>query len=145
MSRVEPFFPFRIYSNDQGHNIYGFGHILQANRPEYIEIIEAKGTKFEWTRREKFSYYAFDIIFLSQTEIEFVFFDMYDNYYGGKGKEIHRLKVTVDKSVTNDYVGRRLFNRGVARRERELAEAERKICQAYARDEAAAIGIKFKD
>jgi hypothetical protein len=143
---VNDFFPFRLYSSsDHGHSPSGFGKAFQANRPEYIERVESKGTKFEWTRQEKFSYYCYDVIIFSQTEVEFVCFDMYDNYYGGKGKEIHRFRATVNKSVTNEYVGRRLFARGVDRRERELAEAEKKLCRKYANEERKALGIDFND
>lgn len=142
---AEAFFPFRLYSNDRGHSPSGFTKPFQANRPEYIEHVECKGQPFEYTRREKFSCYCYDVIILSQTEIEFVCFDMYDNYYGGKGKEIHRFRAIVDKSVTNEYIGRRLFARGVDRRERELAEAERKLCQKYANEERKALGIDFND
>lgn len=140
---TEPFFPFRLYSNDQGHNIYGFDAVFQKNRPEKIEIIEAKGTQWQYTRTERFSYYAYDVIIHSQTEIEFVCFDMYDMCFGGKGKEIHRFKVTVDKKVTNEYVGRRLFSRGIDARERELAAQERKRYQKFADAERKALGIEF--
>lgn len=142
---TESFFPFRLYSNDRGYDPSGFNKPFQANRLEYIERVENKGTKFEWTRREKFSCYCYDVIILSQTEVEFVCFDMYDFCYGGKGKEIHRFRATVDKSVTKEYIGRRLFARGVDRRERELAEAERKICHKYANEERKALGIDFND
>lgn len=141
---TEPFFPFRLYgSGEHGGGPLNFRAAFQANRPDMIDIVEGKGTGWEYTRREKFSYYAFDVIVLSQTEVEFVCFDMYDNYWGGKGKEFHRFTATVDKSVTNKHVGRRLFARGIDRRERELAEQERKKCQKFADEERAALGIKF--
>ena len=139
---TESFFPFRLYSNENGNSPWGFNGTFQANRPEELVITETWGT-YVHTCRVKFSYYCFDVIIHSQTEIEFVCFDMEDNCYGGKGKEIHRFSVTVDKSVTNEYVGRRLFYRGIDRRERELAEQERKHYQKFADEERKALGIKF--
>lgn len=140
---TESFFPFRIYASNEGWSPYEFRAVFNENRPEYIYHVEFKGESFEFTRREKFSYYCYDVIVLSQTEVEFVCFDMKDNYYGGKGKEIHRFRATVEKIVTSAYIGRRLFSRGVARREQELAEAENKICQNYANEERKELGITF--
>lgn len=138
-----PFFPFRIYSSDMhGGGPYEFQNAFHKNKPETVEIVERFGT-FVHKRTERFSWYAFDVIVLSQTEVEFVCFDMEGFCYGGKGKEFHRFTATVDKSVTSPTIGRRLFNRGVERRAYELEQAERKICQKFADEERQELGIKF--
>lgn len=140
---TEPFFPFRIYSDRlNGHCPHGFSESFHNNKPEFIEIIHAKGTKYEWVYREKFSYYCYDVIVHSQTVIEFICFDMEPFSYGGKGEEICRFKAVVEKSVTKDSIVRRLDHRAVSRREKELEEAEDKLIQGYANEEAKELNLK---
>ena|SRR6218665_1877183 len=138
-------FPFRIYSSDKSNGgIYEFRDTFVANKPEYIETVRDKGTRWEWVQREKFIWYTFDVIIHSQTEIEFVAFDMEDFCYGGKGKEIHRFKVKVAKSVTEKEIRRELLSRAALRRELELIAEENRIIKTYANDESIKLGMGLK-
>lgn len=139
-------FPFRIYSNDDnGGGFYEFRDVFVANKPEYIETVHEKDTRWEYTRREQFIWYTFDVIIHSQTEIEFVAFDMKDFCYGGKGKEIHRFKVKVAKSVTEKEIRKELLFRAMLRRELELNAEENRIIKAYAHEASLhyKLGLKF--
>jgi len=78
-------FPFTIYpSREHGSIPHGFRDLFQKQRkPDVI-------------------WYAADVIVNSDTEIEFVVYDMKDMCYGGIGKEIYRMSVTVEQS---DVIG----------------------------------------
>lgn len=140
---TDNFFPIRIYADPNfGGGPWDYRKIFDANRPKEYKRVE-KWRTFVHERWEKFIYYQFDVIVLSQTEVEFVCFDMEDFCYGGRGKEIHRFRVTVDKSVTRKTIETKLFNRAMFRRDTELAAEELKICNRYADEERKALGISF--
>lgn len=137
----EPFFPFTIYGSEDMHGVWEFRKTFQANRPEEITVVEGKGTKWEYTRTEKCSYYSFNVIVHSKTEVEFVCFDMLDNFYGGIGKESHRFRATCEEDLTSEFITRRLLHRAELRRICELEEQEALICAGYAEEERKVLGL----
>ena len=76
-------FPFTIYANSvHGGVNYNFRQIFHEHRKPNV------------------TWYAADIIVKSDTEIEFVVFDMLGQPCGGKGEEIYRVPATVTQSLT---------------------------------------------
>lgn len=147
---MEHFFPFTIrgasYDNRYNHSggIYDLHKPFQKNRPDYITITHHKGQTYEYKTREKFSYYCFDAVILSDTEVEFVCYDMHDFASGGRGKEIHRFRAALDKSYLTRYINVRLLRRAMQRRDEELRLAELAICNGYANQEALELGLSFE-
>ena len=82
-------FPFTIYADsNHGGVSHGFRQIFMEHRKPDV------------------TWYAADIIVNSDTEIEFVVYDMKDNFYGGVGKEIYRVPATVTQSKTIAAISR---------------------------------------
>lgn len=140
---TEALFPFRIYYSDKfSGGPYDYREAFKENRPEFYEEKHGNG-KYAWTSKQKFSCYQYEVIIHSQTEIEFICFDMEDFCYGGRGKEFHRFTAIVDKSVTKKSIERKLLDRATYLREAELAMKELIIIQDYADREAEELGINF--
>lgn len=64
---MKTFFPFTV------RNPWGFRDVFIKHKP--------KG----------FTWYEFDVVVRSKTSVTFVVYDMRDNYWGGRGKEIKKI------------------------------------------------------
>lgn len=131
------FFPLMVYSNGQ-HGIHSFLDSFLKNKPKKIE---KKYSFSDYTYEEDFYWYDFDVKIISPTEVEFIVFDMEDFCYGGRGRKIHSFKAEVSKNETKKYIDAKLMKNAIARRDKELKEIERKICQGYADEERRALGL----
>ena len=86
------FFPFTIgYDSRFGGINYDYRALFMANKPK--DMI----------------WYAAAVIVHSPTQVEFVVYEMYDNYYGGVGAEIARFFVAVDKTANDKAMEQRSF------------------------------------
>jgi hypothetical protein len=95
------------------------------NPPEYREVFKA-------ARPADLRPYAYDVAILSRTLVEFVAYDMRDNFYGGIGQEIGRFRAKVPKRLTKPDVERAILDAAIAQREAELRVAEALIVKGYA-------------
>lgn len=137
---ADKFFPFTVYAPNESGGPYEFREAFDANRPETYEVVETWGT-YEHRSMRKFTYFGYDVIVLSATEVEFVCYSILDTCYGGRGDLFHRFKAKVNKSVTTPAINRRLVSRAVDRRDEELRQAELLIIKAYANEEKLALGL----
>lgn len=116
------FFPFRLYcDHERGWSASQFKNTFMKVKPAGL------------------TWYGYDVIIHSPTEIEFVVFEMYDNFSGGVGNEIARFTATVSRSVTDRDIRSRSMELAVDRRRHELCEAEAEIINRYANEFLAAL------
>lgn len=114
MNNESTIFPIHLACNDKGWSEHAFRK----------SFLEAKPKELIW--------FGYDTIIHSQTDVEFVVYDMLDNMYGGLGKRIGAFKTAVSEQVTGDAINRRIMALATARRHRELSEAEAVIIKSYA-------------
>ena len=107
-------FPVTREANDKGWSAYQYREAFRAARPP------------------KLTYYAYDVIIHSRTEVEFIAYDMRDNLMGGLGDEIGRFKATVPANLTKDDVERAIISAAALRLAAERAADDRRLIQAYA-------------
>lgn len=50
------------------------------------------------------SWYGYDVVINSSTDIKFIIWDMYDNFYGGCGNIVAEFNLKVNSVVTRKYV-----------------------------------------
>lgn len=146
---MSDFFPFTVrgssyyasnFSGNSSGGVSAFRDIFQQKRPQTVETIEKIGT-FEYRQTIRFSYYCYDVIIKSSTDIEFICYDMEDNIYGGRGKEFHRFIAKCPTSLTKRYIDNRLLERAIELRECQLKAHEMTICKEYAELERKALGL----
>ena len=109
-------FPFTIKAIEHPHHTHSdhrFRHVMR-------------------TLPKSESWFAYDVIIHSPTEIEFVTYGMRDTCYGGIGTERERIKTTVPASLTRQAIETKAFKLAEKRRADELAEIERLIIARYA-------------
>lgn len=114
---VRDFFPFTLAAYETPHftrSPYDFRAAYLANRP--------KGE----------SWYAYDVVVKSPTEVEFIVYDMRCNLSGGIGKEARRFKCTVAPEVTAPSIERRVQAMAVLVRQQELDRIEQAAIGGYA-------------
>ena len=80
----------------------------------------------------KGSFYAFSVKILSRTEVEFIAYDMRDNFSGGIGDEIWRGRAYVPPSLTETDVERAILRAARERLEDERQAADAVIVSGYA-------------
>jgi hypothetical protein len=107
-------FPITLRCDHTGWSAYDFRDAFLAAKPAGL------------------TYYAYDTIIHSRTEVEFVAYDMLDNCYGGVGKEKARFRATVSRDLTDEAVKKQVYLVAQDRRERELDQREELIIRAYA-------------
>lgn len=86
------------------------------------------------TKPADMSWFAYDVVILSPTQIEFIVYNMRCIASGGIGEPIANFSATVPAVLTLKHMERRAFSLARARRDEELLEAERKIVKSYAAD-----------
>lgn len=116
--------------------------MFNENKPSTYESIETYGGGAHVIKRTlNFTYYCFDVVIKSATEVEFRCYDMYNTATGGRGEFTTAFGGVVDKSVTQKFIDKRLMDRAINRRVRELDEIEMAICAGYAEDERKVLGL----
>lgn len=115
--RRQVFFPFELHATDS--------HGWAANPTDFKEtFLKHKPAELSW--------YAYDVRIISQTQIEFIVFNMRDTCYGGIGREIAHFACTVDPAVTRNSIEKRAMRLAIEKRETEIAAAERSVIKSYA-------------
>lgn len=114
---MEAFFPFTIWHRDFGNT---------AVSPHQYKAI------YEQRRPANMSWFAYSVIVLSPTKIEFIVYEMEDHYHGGVGQQVARLPTVVPAEAT--FLDRKDRAEELARdqRRKELQEAEERIVRGYA-------------
>lgn len=80
-------FPLRLNCDrEKGWSEHDFRSIFIINKPDDL------------------SWYGYDVVIHSPTEVTFDVWDMYDNVYGGCGEVIAEVKATVKPVITRKYI-----------------------------------------
>lgn len=108
-------FPIHIRSNNQGHVIGEFRAAYLAARTPKMD-----------------SWFCFDVLIRSRTEVTFIVFGMWSNVSGGKGEEKYRFDAVVSPELTASAIERKIVSLATDRRLRELDAAENRIIDGYA-------------
>lgn len=106
-------FPFTVYAKYE-NSTRDFYQTFMANRPKGL------------------TWYAYNVVVKSPTEVEFVVFDMEDMATGGIGDEIGRFEATVDASVTLVAMTRHAHELATLQLYDERVAEERRIVAGYA-------------
>lgn len=114
-------FPITLSCDDRGWSEYRYREFFLANKPKGL------------------TWFAYDTIILSETEVEFVVYDMRCNYSGGRGVEIERFKAAVPKEIIGSDIEKKIVAVAAARRGEELAAHEKRIIAGYADEIRAAM------
>ena len=109
-------FPFTVHCAENYHTPFEF-------KDTWMKI---KPAKLTW--------YAYSVEVKSPTEIEFIVFDMKDNYFGGIGAKIGTFKATVTPDVTRKSIIARAARLAADKREQELEAEEARIVGQYTHD-----------
>lgn len=110
-------FPFTLKARETPHftsSPYDFRKAFLANKPESL------------------SWFAYDVVVASPTDVEFVVYDMRDFCRGGIGKEIARFEAKVGRGVTRASIEHRALYLAQERRNAELEAAEAEVVRTYA-------------
>lgn len=110
----EHVFPFTLHCNDKGWSAYEFRSSFLASKPDDL------------------SWYGYDVIIHSRTNVEFVVYSMRNSFSGGLGREIARFSAKVPASMTNAEIERRALHLATIKREAELHAVETEIILDYA-------------
>lgn len=107
-------FPFTLHCNGKGWSEHRYRDFFLSAKPAGL------------------SWFGYDTILHSRTDIEFVVYDMKDSFYGGLGSVVCRFRSVVPPAVTKEHVEQRIFLLAAERREKELADEEAAIVRRYA-------------
>lgn len=114
---MKPLFPFTIFALETTHytmSAHGFRGAFLAAKPKDL------------------TWYAYDVIVKSRTEVEFTVYSMRDNCYGGIGEKIATFEAVVDPSLTAGPIENEALRRGHEKRAEELMAIERRMVRRYA-------------
>ncbi len=109
-------FPIHLHSDERGRMIWEFRDVFMA------------------TRKSEVTWFCFDVIVRSRTDVTFVVFDMRDTTHGGKGKELYRYDAVVSSKLTLRFIEAHIYALAEARRSAELQAAEHAIIDGYANE-----------
>lgn len=110
-------FPFTLYAEETPHftkSSYAFRPTFLANKP----------TGLTW--------FAYDVVIKSPTNIAFVVYAMRDNIYGGLGDKIDQFPAIVPAELTRKFVEERAMLLARGRFDDELRASQRAIIKSYA-------------
>lgn len=110
-------FPFTVYA---------------VETPQYTSSAREFYQAFQEVRPAHESYYCYDTVVKSPTEVEFIAHGMRDNYYGGIGGQVFRCSATIDRAITRKAIERQALKLARERRDQELRDDERRIVENYA-------------
>jgi len=116
-------FPFTLVSTWKGHSDLRFQRTFLRAKPEEM------------------TWYCYDVIVKSPSEVTFAVYDIYDNVYGVKGKKIAEVNAEADIALTAECINDRIQHMAKIFRAEELACIEQAIIDGYAARIKAAIGL----
>jgi hypothetical protein len=120
-------FPITLACDDRGWSAYSFQKAFRAAKPEGL------------------TWYGYDTIIHSSTDVEFVVYDMENNVHGGLGKKTGQFRATVPPSLTANDIDRKIVFLATERREAELRAAEQSIIAGYADEMRASLALSSKE
>jgi hypothetical protein len=107
-------FPIHLPCHENGWSAYHYRPQFLTSKPDHL------------------TWFAYDTIIHSETDVEFVVYDMADNFYGGRGKKIASFRTLVPRGATARDIDNQIVQLAIARRAKELREAEAAIISGYA-------------
>jgi len=103
-------FPFTVYSSDKT------GGAPKGFLDDFLRV-KMPGT-----------WYAIDCEITSRSEVTFIVYDTWHNWYEGKGRKLYSVRATVDPSITLKYVDRRSITLAcIVIKEQEEEEMQRRV------------------
>ena len=120
------FFPIHINAEETPHftsSSYKFRPLFLANKP----------TGMSW--------YAYNVIIHSPTNVEFVVYDMFCSARGGIGKEVGSFEATASAELTAPYIQKHAVSIAQYRIDEERRAANKLILKNRAEDVLAEFGL----
>lgn len=117
MKTVDEIFPIKLYARDW---------------PNYTQSPHHYRATFLKVKPKGASWFAYHVVILSRTQVEFIVHNIRDSCSGGIGEEIFRCKTEVPASLTEKDVERAILAAAQDRREQEIEAAENAIIAKYA-------------
>lgn len=114
IANAGPLFPFTLKCDHRGWSDHSFRQTFMDYKPRGM------------------SWYAYDVIVTSPSEVEFVAYGIFCPAKGGVGDEITRFKADVPASLTCQSIKHQAERLALAFRKKELAGAENLIVSGYA-------------
>lgn len=108
-------FPIILVSDSEGHSSPTFRKAFVAARTAQMD-----------------SWFCYDVVVRSRTEVTFIVFGMWNTVHGGKGNEKYRFDALVAPELTQRFIDQKILTIAEDRRAEELHAAEQIIIERYA-------------